>query len=478
MQDMSDDKGKPAYPQAGKDYETAVLEFLDKEISASTKPAPGSNAQEEEVDALVSDLLRLAIAVTDEPEAPQENKAEDLDSLFADILSSSSVASVPGARPLETEPKPSQPKQDPMNQASPIRTVEAEPKREGVVQPPIETGSGASAAGRRDLPVPPDKVSGTDRPDPRAQAPAPQAVPAREEVAIFTVAARGPVRRRRVLVVFAELACLLGIIGAGAWYFPGFRHAALSQSGEPASMPAQVAPVATSPAKPQKITRAAPAKAPLAQLSDPTAGRSTSRSNARQAGLVPGPARRASAAAARWSNSPSPPAPAAEAAVHGSSNEKAGSPEGTGAGSPKLNPPSHAVEIDAPPATIIAQAPQGQIQARPAPAALPSLDEVGLPPRSSGRQSAAKAPASAVLISQVQPVYPEVARRMHLTGTVRIEILIDEQGKVIQATPLSGPSILRSAAVDAVLRWRYRPATLGNSAIRSQGQVSIVFNNP
>ena len=57
---------------ADDDYEAAVLDFLDKEISASAGPVQDKNTQQEEVDALVSDLLKMAIAAADEEDPPRD----------------------------------------------------------------------------------------------------------------------------------------------------------------------------------------------------------------------------------------------------------------------------------------------------------------------------------------------------------------------------------------------------------------------
>jgi protein TonB len=81
----------------------------------------------------------------------------------------------------------------------------------------------------------------------------------------------------------------------------------------------------------------------------------------------------------------------------------------------------------------------------------------------------------AAVISRVLPVYPEIARKSRTTGTVVLDVLIDEQGKVVKVTPASGPLILCPEAATAVLRWRFKPATLNGVNVSSSTQVSIVF---
>jgi protein TonB len=83
---------------------------------------------------------------------------------------------------------------------------------------------------------------------------------------------------------------------------------------------------------------------------------------------------------------------------------------------------------------------------------------------------------AAVLVTKVLPTYPEIARRANLTGKVDLEIEIDQEGKVVRATPVSGPPVFHAAAVAAVRQWRFQPATINGNRVPSQGKVSVVFN--
>lgn len=57
--------------------------------------------------------------------------------------------------------------------------------------------------------------------------------------------------------------------------------------------------------------------------------------------------------------------------------------------------------------------------------------------------------------SRVPPVYPEVAKRMHITGEVELQVTVDAQGRVKDVKPLSGNHMLSAAAEDAVRQWKY-----------------------
>ncbi|HEX7728153.1 MAG TPA: energy transducer TonB [Terracidiphilus sp.] len=61
--------------------------------------------------------------------------------------------------------------------------------------------------------------------------------------------------------------------------------------------------------------------------------------------------------------------------------------------------------------------------------------------------------------TRVAPVYPEIAKRMHISGAVRVSVTIDAEGKVTDAKPVSGNQMLAAAAVDAVRKWRFEPGT-------------------
>lgn len=57
----------------------------------------------------------------------------------------------------------------------------------------------------------------------------------------------------------------------------------------------------------------------------------------------------------------------------------------------------------------------------------------------------------------VQPEYPEIARKMHVEGTVKLEAVVDSDGKVKNVIVVSGPPLLKPSAVDAVKQWEYEP---------------------
>ena len=81
-----------------------------------------------------------------------------------------------------------------------------------------------------------------------------------------------------------------------------------------------------------------------------------------------------------------------------------------------------------------------------------------------------------VLVTRVEPEYPEAMRRAHLEGVAILEAIITAQGEVDEVRVLKSASpLLDRAAADAVRQWRYRPATLNGRAVRVVLTVTVTF---
>ena len=76
------------------------------------------------------------------------------------------------------------------------------------------------------------------------------------------------------------------------------------------------------------------------------------------------------------------------------------------------------------------------------------------------------------------PNYPEVARRLRITGLVQVDVVVDENGKVISAKVLSGPGSLRDVALQAALRARFSPTKLSGQSVKVSGQINYNFTLP
>ena len=67
--------------------------------------------------------------------------------------------------------------------------------------------------------------------------------------------------------------------------------------------------------------------------------------------------------------------------------------------------------------------------------------------------------------SKVQPMYPELARKMNITGTVKIEVVVAPNGTVKDARVLGGHPVLANAALDAARKWRFEPAASDSTGV-------------
>jgi TonB family protein len=128
--------------------------------------------------------------------------------------------------------------------------------------------------------------------------------------------------------------------------------------------------------------------------------------------------------------------------------------------------------------TIVISALENASSVKP-PVAPPPL--VAEPPAAAAKPTPADPPVvsreviPATLLSQVTPNYPAIALRTRASATVVLDLQIDNTGKVIKATPVSGPDIFYSEAVKAAMKWRYKPASINGTNVPSNSSVKMQF---
>jgi TonB family protein len=59
------------------------------------------------------------------------------------------------------------------------------------------------------------------------------------------------------------------------------------------------------------------------------------------------------------------------------------------------------------------------------------------------------------IVRKSQPTYPEIAKKMNLSGTVRVIAVVAPDGEVKSVEPLGGSPVLLKAAEDAVTKWKF-----------------------
>lgn len=79
-------------------------------------------------------------------------------------------------------------------------------------------------------------------------------------------------------------------------------------------------------------------------------------------------------------------------------------------------------------------------------------------------------------VQKTNPVYPQTARSLRQTGVVRLEVMVDEEGKVTAVQNMSGPTLLQTAAKDAVRKWKFKPFLRDGQPVKATGFLSFNFN--
>lgn len=61
--------------------------------------------------------------------------------------------------------------------------------------------------------------------------------------------------------------------------------------------------------------------------------------------------------------------------------------------------------------------------------------------------------------TKISPVYPDIARRMSITGTVKVVVVVAPNGSLKSTKVVGGHPLLVTAAMDALKKWKFEPAT-------------------
>jgi protein TonB len=289
---------------------------------------------------------------------------------------------------------------------------------------------------------------------------APKAFGARFDSSVLGAEERGAEAHKKSgqnwFLIAAGVAGLL-VVGAGAAFYlhmlPGGKAAPSS-----ASLSAPAAPagsLAISPVSPAQTNAAQPAaSSPVPQTAQPnTSAASSAPPVAARTVEAPPPVRVQPSALAIQKTPNRVPDMSATLTSHPVSAARSGSGDAEpapsvdgGAASPSgdLQGISAVSEINPPP------------PAAPAPVIKPGGDVK--PPKP---------------ISSVPPVYPPTARTMGIEGNVVVSASIGPTGAVVAAKVISGPAMLRQAALDAVRRWKYQPATLNGQPVPVDISVTV-----
>ena len=109
----------------------------------------------------------------------------------------------------------------------------------------------------------------------------------------------------------------------------------------------------------------------------------------------------------------------------------------------------------------------------------PTIAEIEIPPPVPVQKQTPKLITKKVINSEAiflpKPPYPPIAKLSHVQGTVSVQVLIDETGKVISAKAVSGNPLLMHEAVRAAYQARFSPTMLGDQPVKVSGVISYNF---
>ena len=91
------------------------------------------------------------------------------------------------------------------------------------------------------------------------------------------------------------------------------------------------------------------------------------------------------------------------------------------------------------------------------------------------KQTISKGVINSQALSLPKPPYPAAARAIHASGTVTVQILLDEQGRVISARAVAGHPLLQAAAVKAAYQARFSPTILSGEPVKVSGMITYNF---
>jgi TonB family protein len=126
--------------------------------------------------------------------------------------------------------------------------------------------------------------------------------------------------------------------------------------------------------------------------------------------------------------------------------------------------------IAASPSTVLAAPP-----VKSAPSGAAGISD-SAPARAPSPQASYSGPEPPVLLRRIDPAYPPTAAQQGVTGTVRLQGVVGKDGRLHDPRVLSGPMLLRYAAVEAVKQWIYKPALVNGQPVSAPAVVEIRFN--
>jgi len=428
-------------------------ETAEEDVASAEPEVPGKEVEnlKHEVDALREQIQALlqAKAEAAKVEAAREEAAKRAEAAAVEV----SRISVPGAGPAATAPAanvaavPSTPAGGKASEAGPGVTAQsaASAPAPPMIRMTLPNAKFANQGGPKDG-AEIDPLDGL-LPKPALDFSAiPHIGTARVSQSLYDI--YKPVRVGIGKFPLAAISTLVLLIFlGGAWRMNWVRlpwlgsyssHQGISQdahSANSAKPQSGIAHAAAPPTSPSVASTAVPATNNSSVAAKTSASETSTRSPAGEADVANAPEKAAAPAAPRVAKSTASTATATRANGKGS---------GTAAASRRKSVPSATPDATAQPAP-------------PEPAA---IDTTLVPPK---------------LRKSVAPVYPPEAMENYITGDVRVDAVVEPDGKIGAMKILAGPAPLRQAAMDALKQYEYAPATQGGKAVAAHVTATVKF---
>lgn len=152
----------------------------------------------------------------------------------------------------------------------------------------------------------------------------------------------------------------------------------------------------------------------------------------------------------------------------------------------RRKPPPPPPQQPPPPARMKVATENVQQQASPTPFAMPNLNlsaSVGGGPfvgemGGAGGASSSIFDGDIIPLQRIAPQYPREAARARITGWVQLEVMVNADGSVRSAkvTDAKPKGLFDSAAVTAVLRWKFKPKVVNGTPVEQRGLQRIEFD--
>ncbi len=84
--------------------------------------------------------------------------------------------------------------------------------------------------------------------------------------------------------------------------------------------------------------------------------------------------------------------------------------------------------------------------------------------------------SAANAVRMAKPVYSTIAQRANIEGRVVVAVKLDEKGEVVEAKAVSGHQLLRTAAEDAAVKSKFKPAMFGDKPVKGTGTITYNFS--